>query len=470
MKILHLIAHTASEAKLLAGLLRFFQPPIGITIRFIYPEEASWDFDLDFSWLQQADTLPKDEPRLYVVNSVSPYPGHQSKARLLSSSAISCLKTGADADTEKLFKGLLKGFTPCCLDGEDLPFDKIGLDGESLIEQFRTNQILVTHQDSPGQLVYINAPDDLWQFWLGDSSCVLALKLDETSASYLRSYRQLMALCSTYSRFDQVHLDDLRIACLRQSGSYSFFAEFYDRFMVHVDYQSWITMIFTWLKHFLPDDPEKVLEMACGTANISEQLVFRGLEVDACDASPFMLYEASQKCFKPRLFLAFLQDKLPFENRYDLILCLFDSINYLQETQQIASCFHSAAGALKPGGVFVFDISTINNSRENFFDYTQQHRFKDAQILHHASFDELNLRQRSSLTLFRKKAFTYTMSEEHHCQRVYRHTEMMSLIAGCEMELVGIFTPDLRSNLISKRNQYLDERYPRLFYMLRKDK
>ncbi|MCD8480846.1 MAG: class I SAM-dependent methyltransferase [Candidatus Cloacimonetes bacterium] len=151
------------------------------------------------------------------------------------------------------------------------------------------------------------------------------------------------------------------------SSSYSFFADHYDNYMAHVDYDLWITNIMFWQKEYARSQGKKALELACGTANIGSRLVVEGYEVDACDLSPQMLLGASKKAVKPSLYQASLTDPIPGRD-YRSHLCLFDSINYLLSSADIRICFNQVSKALKPGGIFIFDISTLLNSMENFAD------------------------------------------------------------------------------------------------------
>jgi hypothetical protein len=95
----------------------------------------------------------------------------------------------------------------------------------------------------------------------------------------------------------------------------AFFAEYYDKYMSHVSYSDWLDMILRWCKKFMDRQPEAVLELACGTANISEQLIYQGFSVDACDLSPFMLHVAERKLFKPKLFRHDMAVPLNITNR-----------------------------------------------------------------------------------------------------------------------------------------------------------
>jgi len=467
---LDLIAATASEAKLLAELLKFFNPPEEIVIRFFHPPDAAWDWELEHKWLEIGDLKAEPNPLLHVVSST---PTCDESFQLWSSNALNCLELSAEINDFDRVKALCQGFRFCCLRSELTRLEAMGplqgwSDLDSGIAGTTKTDILVTRSTELRQALFIDPPEDLWHLVITAEGLILDLRLDDSPEAYLRAYRQLSALCHARLEADLVSLECLRRQYNKLQASYSFFAEFYDRYMAHVDYAAWLEMILAWARRFHTGPLARVLEIACGTANISEQLVFKGMKVDACDLSPFMLREANRKCFKPNLFRASLDMPLPYCETFDLILCLFDSVNYLLEISEVKATLQHVREALKPGALFVFDISTLQNSRENFDDLVQHHRFGNAMIVHHARFDELGMRQKSSLTLYRKRRLGYVMSEEHHNQRVYRHREILSLISSSQMELLGIFNPDTRANLLAKRHQNLDEQYPRLFYMLRR--
>jgi ubiquinone/menaquinone biosynthesis C-methylase UbiE len=50
---------------------------------------------------------------------------------------------------------------------------------------------------------------------------------------------------------------------------------------------------------------------------------------------------------------------LPFESEsFNLISCLFDSVNFILEENELQTAFNDVARTLKPGGLFYFDIVT----------------------------------------------------------------------------------------------------------------
>ena len=99
-----------------------------------------------------------------------------------------------------------------------------------------------------------------------------------------------------------------------------------------------------------------VLELACGTGAILEQLqphyVVAGLDI-----SKRMLEIASQKVPQARLFL---EDMTRFDlgEPFDVVLCVYDSLNHLVSFEQWEAVFERAREHLSAGGIFVFDVNT----------------------------------------------------------------------------------------------------------------
>jgi SAM-dependent methyltransferase len=100
----------------------------------------------------------------------------------------------------------------------------------------------------------------------------------------------------------------------------------------------------------------KVLELACGTGAILEQLHPR-YEITGLDISKGMLQIASRKVPQARLVL---EDMTRFDlgETFDVVLCVYDSLNHLVSFEQWQAVFDRARAHLTPGGIFVFDVNT----------------------------------------------------------------------------------------------------------------
>lgn len=142
--------------------------------------------------------------------------------------------------------------------------------------------------------------------------------------------------------------------------SYVHFADIYDQVMSDVPYRSWLDYIQNlWSYHGL--SPSSVLDLACGTGNMAVHLAQRGYKVVGVDSSKRMLDVARRKMQSQGLPGEFvLGDMRDFtlESPVDAAICVFDSLNYLLEPDDVKKAFSRTAKALRPGGLFVFDVNT----------------------------------------------------------------------------------------------------------------
>ncbi|MFB3844743.1 MAG: class I SAM-dependent methyltransferase [Candidatus Cloacimonadaceae bacterium] len=243
---------------------------------------------------------------------------------------------------------------------------------------------------------------------------------------------------------------------------YDFFAPYYDYHMRHVDYNHWARKFLSLYWHFLHSQPQDILELACGTGNISELLVAMGYKVTGTDRSAGMLKCASQKQFKPILKQAEMT-QIEEENAYDLILTAFDSINYLVKDEDIKRLFTAVAKALRPHGLFIFDISTHKNSVENFSDYLNLDETEDYTLIHKARYEIERHLQKTDIIVFQREGEHYVRFEEKHVQRVYFVPEILNLFASSPLECIGVFNMISDRNLLNDNVNKLDYQFCRLF-------
>ncbi len=99
-----------------------------------------------------------------------------------------------------------------------------------------------------------------------------------------------------------------------------------------------------------------ILELACGTGAILERL-HPDFIVAGLDLSRDMLDIASRKVPEARLFA---EDMTHFDlgERFDVVLCVFDSLNHLVRFEEWEAVFDRAREHLSDSGIFVFDVNT----------------------------------------------------------------------------------------------------------------
>lgn len=114
-----------------------------------------------------------------------------------------------------------------------------------------------------------------------------------------------------------------------------------------------------WLRKLISayNPPAKtLLEIACGTGAFLKPLS-QHYEVAGLDISNGMLLVAKKKLPGIKLYK---QDMVAFRipGRFDVILCLFDSINHVLKFNEWAKVFSRVHEHLLDNGIFIFDINT----------------------------------------------------------------------------------------------------------------
>jgi SAM-dependent methyltransferase len=106
----------------------------------------------------------------------------------------------------------------------------------------------------------------------------------------------------------------------------------------------------------LRDGVKTVLELACGTGSILAHLR-ADYDVVGVDLSPQMLEIAAEKLPGVRLVQGDMTE-IRLGERFDAVLCLYDSINHLLRFEQWERLFDTAVAHLGVGGVFIFDMNS----------------------------------------------------------------------------------------------------------------
>lgn len=152
-----------------------------------------------------------------------------------------------------------------------------------------------------------------------------------------------------------------------QQPPFTALARVYDAIMSDVEYDAWADFVLTYAR-----DQEfqlaSALDLACGTGGLSAELRAAGLTVTGLDGSAEMLAMAAPRLNTPGLApIELVQGDLrhwSLPQKFDLITCVFDSLNNLTEPQDLASALKRMREHLTPGGLVAFDANTRIGVRE----------------------------------------------------------------------------------------------------------
>jgi len=143
--------------------------------------------------------------------------------------------------------------------------------------------------------------------------------------------------------------------------TYGGFAYLYDLLMNDIPYSAWADYIGDALKRHLGECPQNhiVVDVACGTGNITIPLAQMGYDMIGVDISTDMLAQAQAKVKDEKiLFLAQDMRELDLYGTVDAVVCTCDSLNYILDEGELEAIFSRIKMFLNPGGVFIFDMNT----------------------------------------------------------------------------------------------------------------
>ena len=225
---------------------------------------------------------------------------------------------------------------------------------------------------------------------------------------------------------------------------YAALAAHYDTVMEHVDYPAWSRHLRgLWrVARGRAARPRRVLELAAGTCRLATYPLFPEAFTVHTDLSPYMLRAAvparpgepllRAQNNAPPIRAACDARHLPFRGAaeddsgqnggvgFDLVVMVYDSLNYLTRPEDVRRVFDEARRVLAPGGVFLFDVTTAACSRRWFADTLDFQETAAGSVVRASRYDA---RSRTQLNLF--TFFTagpdgrYDRTEEVHRQRIW---------------------------------------------------
>lgn len=144
---------------------------------------------------------------------------------------------------------------------------------------------------------------------------------------------------------------------------FSALARVYDAIMSDIEHDDWAEFVLAYLQSEGRPAPARMLDLACGTGLSTQPFAARGIAVTGLDGSAEMLREAAQRLPDARLVQGDLRD-FGLGERFELVTCLFDSLNNLTDAGDLLAAFRRVRAHLLPGGVFAFDVNTPHGVRE----------------------------------------------------------------------------------------------------------
>lgn len=193
-----------------------------------------------------------------------------------------------------------------------------------------------------------------------------------------------------------------------------------------------------WLEYINAKDYHTVLELASGSGVLAGILKKQGKEVTASDISKEMKEVATNNFDGEYLILNMIDFDL--HKKYDLILCVCDSINYLYE-EELEQMFKSVYKHLNDGGRFIFDMHNPKRLEEFDEEYIEEGQI-DENVYYQWTInsDTFDRTVNEHFTFYTPEG----MIQEQHTQNVFEVDDVKNKLenVGLESEVVMDFIED----------------------------
>ncbi|SHJ11210.1 class I SAM-dependent DNA methyltransferase [Lutispora thermophila] len=212
--------------------------------------------------------------------------------------------------------------------------------------------------------------------------------------------------------------------------SYGGFAQIYDSLMDEVDYEKWAKYLQD-IMHYNNVTARHVLDLACGTGNITIPLSQLGYSLWGVDISEQMLSIAENKARVYGERIRFLRQdmrNLSLTKSFDAVVCACDGVNYITDEKELIQVFKEVYKILNPGGIFIFDISSFFKLESILGDNMFIEEKNGIFYCWENSFDEESSTVAMRLNFFIPEGKLYTRIEEIHIQKAYKIHDIYEML------------------------------------------
>ncbi|WP_306536239.1 bifunctional 2-polyprenyl-6-hydroxyphenol methylase/3-demethylubiquinol 3-O-methyltransferase UbiG [Geobacter sp.] len=164
------------------------------------------------------------------------------------------------------------------------------------------------------------------------------------------------------------------------------------------------------------------LDLCCGAGSLLKIVGENGFQATGIDLSEHQVEHARRKAPGARV-LAHDIRALELNQRFDIVTCMFDSLNYLVDEEDLFTAFSRAKSHLSDDGIFICDMNTYEGLKNQWCAMSVTHE-PDLTLVIEASFDADTAIGRLLFTGFSRKRKHYQRFQEEHVERGYRPEEI----------------------------------------------
>ncbi|RKQ37848.1 class I SAM-dependent DNA methyltransferase [Oceanobacillus halophilus] len=244
--------------------------------------------------------------------------------------------------------------------------------------------------------------------------------------------------------------------------AYKQMAYVYDKLMEDAPYDKWIEFTESMLEG---NHVERIVDLGCGTGEITVRLAGKGFQMIGVDNSSDMLTYANNKATENKQNITWLhQDIRELEglSNLDAAISYCDVINYVTEEADLKEVFKRTFSSLKSGGLFLFDIHSLHQVENNYHNQTFADVLDDVSYIWFCTEGDEKGEMYHDLTFFVSDGQKYNRFDEIHHQRTYSITFYSNLLLKAGFSNIKVYAD------FSVIDNNIEENSERIFFVAEK--
>lgn len=206
----------------------------------------------------------------------------------------------------------------------------------------------------------------------------------------------------------------------------------------------------------------RILDLCCGTGQLSQALTERGYRVTGVDGSAEMLRFARENATDAE----FIHEdaryfKLP--PVYHAAISAFDSLNHIMDLEELASTFCNVHAALTEDGIFLFDLNTEAQHRTRWDGSVQGIVEDDNVCVTRSSYNAEERTARMDITIFHLQDEAWQRADFTLLQKPYSEAEVRPALQVAGFVEINAHAFDREKGLVE-----VTEESTRIFFVCRK--
>lgn len=228
-------------------------------------------------------------------------------------------------------------------------------------------------------------------------------------------------------------------------GGYGSFSFFYDLLTGNISYRKRAEYFDMLIKKH-GGKKNILLDLACGTGSLSEEMSRMGYDVIGVDSSEEMLNTAIEKKIESGLNIQYLcQDmtRLDMFGTIDVTVCALDSLNHLPDLAAVEKAIGRVSLFCEPNGLFIFDINTPYKHRNILGNNTFVYDLEEVYCVWQNTYSEKDNRVDMCLDFFeRGENGLYTKYEDEFSEIAFDESVIDGILEKNGFEIAAKYDYD----------------------------